>query len=110
MAEIEGYIRVYESSDGGTGKPCNTFWQFHIAAQPDVKAVITNNYQIAETMRFAVETNSKVRVTYDPDRGDTISQARIEFKYVCESLKIENCDGIPENICATRRFAPCDPN
>jgi hypothetical protein len=64
-------------------------------------------------MRLAVETNSKVKVTYDPAAGNTMSQARIEFKYVCEKRKIEPCDpnqpGAQREVCETLRYSPCDP-
>jgi hypothetical protein len=90
MATIEGYVTVFESSDGGTGDPAKTFWQFFIGTQP----VRTENRFLAETMRLAVDSSSKVSVTYDENKGNTMSQARIEFTYVCES----------------RRYAPCDKN
>jgi hypothetical protein len=109
MANIEGYVTVYESSDGGTGKPCNTFWQFFVGQQP----VSTENHWIAETMRLAISTNSKVNVTYDSDKGNRMSQARIEFNYICESRQIQECD-MPESkmkvICETRRYAQCEPS
>jgi hypothetical protein len=75
MAEVEDIVKVYESSDGGTGDPAKTVWQFFVGAQPTV----TKNREIAETMRLAIRTNQKVKVTYDPAKGNTISQARIEF-------------------------------
>ena len=87
MAQIEGYVTVYESSDGGSGDAAKTHWIFFVGGQ----ALNTDNYQIAETMRLAVVTNNSVRVQYDP-AGPTVSQARLEFDYVCE----------------TRRYAPCD--
>jgi len=109
MATAEGYIEVYESSDGGSGNPCRTFWQFFVGKQP----VVTENPQIAETIRLAISTSSKVRVTYDDQKQNTISQVRIEFKYVCESSTITPCVPDPAEpskvICETRRFAPCDP-
>jgi len=75
MAEIEGMVRVYESSDGGEGDPAKTTWQFFV----DNKAVITTNRDMAETMRFAVLTYRLVRVTYDDQKNNTISQVRLEF-------------------------------
>jgi len=107
MANIDGYITVYESSDGGTG--VNTFWQFFVNQQP----VLTENQFIAETMRLAISTNSKVNVTYDPEKGNTMSQARIEFKYICESHNILECDVSEPKmkvICETRRYAECKPS
>ncbi len=72
MAEVEGNVEVYESSDGGTGDPAKTVWQFFIGKQPTV----TKNHEIAATMRLAIQTAHKVKVTYDlPD--NTITQARI---------------------------------
>jgi hypothetical protein len=107
--QVEGYVCVYESSDGGTGDPAKTFWQFFVGAQP----VTTANHYLAETMRLAVETNSKVKVTYDPAAGNTISQARIAFKYVCAKRKIDPCDpnipGTPREVCETLRYSPCVP-
>jgi hypothetical protein len=81
MADIEDYVTVFESSDGGSGDPAKTFWQFFVGAQP----VGTNNPLLAETMRLAIKTSSKVKVTFDQKAGNTMSQARIEFKYVCNS-------------------------
>jgi hypothetical protein len=107
MAAIEGYVDVYEASDGGTGDPVQTFWQFFVGGQ----AVGTRNHRLAETMRIALETNSVVMVTYDPQNGSAISQVRIAFKYVCESRRIEVCDREPPEqsivICETRRVAIC---
>jgi hypothetical protein len=107
--QVEGYVCVYEASDGGTGDPAKTFWQFIVGKQP----VTTRNHYLAETMRLAVETNSKVKVTYDPDDGNTMSQARIEFRYVCEKRQIEPCDpsspDAQREVCETLRYSPCDP-
>ena len=74
MAEAEDYIRVYESSDGGSGNPVKTFWQFFVGEI----AVTTDNHFMAETIRLSIKTRRKVKVTYD-DRTKTISQVRIEF-------------------------------
>ena len=89
-ANAEGYVTVYESSDGGTGDPAKTLWQFFVGGHP----VTTENHFLAETVRLAIDTNSRVRVTYDADQGNKLSQVRIEFKYACE----------------TRRLAPCKPD
>lgn len=107
MLFIEDYVTVFESTDGGTGDPAKTFWQFFVGIQP----VITKNPLIAETMQFAIKTSSKVRVSFDPAAGNTMSQARIEFKYLCDSRKIQKCDPnlLDGTICETRRFAPCEP-
>lgn len=107
MANIEDYVTVFESSDGGTGNPVKTFWQFFVGAQ----AVNTENPFIAETMRLAVKTSSKVQVTFD-EKTHTMSQARIEFKYVCNSLEIQECEppNSRQKICETVRYAPCDKN
>lgn len=91
MATIEGHVTVFESSDGGTGDPVKTIWQFFVEAQP----VRTENRFLAETMRLAVDTSSKVRVTYDENKSNTMSQARIEFTYVCESTRYAPCDKNP---------------
>ena len=74
MADTEGKVEVYESSDGGTGDPAKTNWQFFVNGKP----VTTGNHFIAETMRLAIETDHKVRVTFNSD--STISQARIQFQ------------------------------
>jgi hypothetical protein len=107
MAQIDDYIRVFESSDGGSGDPANTFWQFFVGAQ----AVTTKNSLLAETMQLAINTNSRVRVTFDPAAGNRMSQARIEFQYVCNSRPIQRCEppapDSPQEICETIRYAPC---
>ena len=110
MADLEGYVTIYESSDGGSGDPRDIIWQFFVGPEP----VNTKNPYIAETMRLAISTNSQVRVTHDPNNR-TLSQARIRFKYICEALKIRVCkpdepEPVEEEICETRRLAPCDPN
>lgn len=106
MANVEGYVTVFESSDGGSGDPAKTFWQFFVGIQP----VGTRNPLLAETMRLAVDTSNKVRVTFDPSAGNTMSQARLAFEYVCNYRKIEKCEppGLPQEICETIRFAPCE--
>ena len=108
MADIEGYVTVFESSDGGSGDPAKTFWQFFVGTQP----VSTENPLIAETMRLAVNTSSKVRVTFDQSAGNKMSQARIEFKYVCNSREIQACEPpiAPQRICETIRYVPCEKN
>jgi hypothetical protein len=109
MANVEGYITVYESSDGGTGDPAKTVWQFFVGIQP----VNTENRWITETMQLAINTSSKVQVTYNQEKGNVISQARIEFKYLCESHEIQECNvPSPEMkvICETRRYTPCKPS
>jgi hypothetical protein len=91
MAQIEGHVSVYESSDGGTGDPAKTHWIFFVGGQ----ALNTDNKQIAETMRLAVTTNSIVRVQFDPT-GPTVTQARLEFDYVCETKRLAKCESKPE--------------
>lgn len=83
-SSVVGYITVYESSDGGTGDPAKTVWQFFV----DNRAVTTANHFLAQTVRFAVETNSQVRVTFDNGK---LSQVRIEFKYSCETRRLATC-------------------
>ena len=80
-ASATGSVTVYESSDAGSGDPTKTFWQFFVdtARGPGgTIAVRTRNVRLAETMRFAIETKSKVRVSYD-DVSFEMDQARIEF-------------------------------
>jgi hypothetical protein len=84
MATAEGYVMVYESSDGGTGDPAKTRWQFFVG---DV-AVSTDNHFLAETVRLAIDTNSRVQVTH---QDGTASQVRIEFAYVCETRRQALC-------------------
>jgi hypothetical protein len=55
-------ITVFEASDGGTGDPLNTVWQFFVDTQP----VSTKNERLAEAARLAVKTASRVEVTCDP--------------------------------------------
>jgi hypothetical protein len=89
VANAEGLVTVYESSDGGTGDPARTFWQFFVGPQP----VKTENHYLADTVQLAIRTNSRVKVTYDPAAGNMASQVRLEFEYACE----------------TRRLSPCKP-
>ncbi|WP_152620883.1 hypothetical protein [Bradyrhizobium japonicum] len=110
MGTIVGYVTVFESSDGGTGDPHQTLWQFFVdpgnAARQNV---ITKNTRLADTMRFAVKLNSRVRVSYD-DTTFVMAQARIEFSYLCEELTIQPCRGVPlepKMVCVTRRYSPC---
>lgn len=112
MANATGYIKVFEASDGGTGDPLKTFWQFFVDAQP----VTTKNEKLAETAKLAVITASRVNVTYDL-ADNAISQIRMEFQYVCNAELIRDCHP-PTNpqppdgtryVCATKRFAPCRP-
>ena len=51
MANIEDYVTVFESSDGGTGNAVKTFWQFFVGTQP----ITTENPLIAETMRLGFD-------------------------------------------------------
>jgi hypothetical protein len=112
MATIDGYIKVFEASDGGTGDPLKTIWQFFVDHQP----VITKNPKLAETAELAVTTASRVRVTYDP-ADNTISQIRMEFAYVCTAEPIHDCNIKPvpppppgtKYVCETKRYAPCEP-
>lgn len=108
MANVNDFVRVLEASDGGTGNPADTFWQFFVGAQ----AVTTRNPLLAATMKLAVETEAKVNVTFDPAGGNTMSQARIEYRYICEEQQITRCNPGPEpgpaqKICEGRRYAPC---
>jgi hypothetical protein len=113
MATARGYINVFEASDGGTGDPLNTVWQFFVGAQP----VTTKNERLAETAQLAVTTASRVDVTYDPVNGNALSQIRMEFKYVCAAELINDCNH-PANpqppagthyVCETKRYSPCKP-
>jgi hypothetical protein len=109
MASIEGYVTVFESSDGGSGDPAKTLWQFFVhALGGGTEQMTTENAKLADAMRLAIETTSKVRVTYD-DATRVMSQARVAMDYVCEAVKIERCGPVPEPmlICATRRYTNC---
>lgn len=114
MGTILGYVTVFESTDAGTGDPHQTTWQFHVDPGNAVKkAVITRNARLADTMRFAVEQDSRVQVTY-VDGTDVMVQARLEFNYLCEELRMQLCPGLgepvepePKTVCVTRRFSPC---
>jgi hypothetical protein len=90
MADVTGYIKVFEASDGGSGDPRKTTWQFFVDAQP----VITTNESIADTARLAVKTACRVKVTYD-ENAHVISQMRMEFSYLCNSEPIQDCDAEP---------------
>lgn len=108
MANANDYVRVFEASDGGTGNPADTFWQFFVGAQP----VTTKNALLAATMKLAVETEAKVDVTFDPAAGNKMSQARIEYRYLCEEQRITLCHPGPEpgptrKICEGRRYSQC---
>jgi len=112
MGSIEGYVTVLESSDGGSGNPAKTFWQFFVhVLGGTTQQVTTENARLAETMRLAVETTSKVRVTYDDDTK-IMSQARVAFEYVCETVKMEGCGPVqePTIVCMTRRYTKCQSN
>lgn len=115
MGAIDGYVTVYEFSDGGTGDPNQTLWQFIVdPGNAPREFVTTSNHQLAETMRLAVKTNSRVLVSYKDNAGHSMEQARIEFTYVCESLRLMGCPSTtgpeePLSICVTRRYSHCDP-
>jgi hypothetical protein len=75
---LNDFITVYESSDAGTGDPTKTTWQFFVGAKP----VTTTNSFLAETVRLAIMTNSKVMVTVN---GNTLTQVRIALKAPAKS-------------------------
>ncbi|MFQ3451745.1 hypothetical protein PMN64_00250 [Bradyrhizobium sp. UFLA01-814] len=112
MGTILGYVTVFESSDGGTGDPHQTLWQFFVdPGNAPRQNVTTRNARLAETMRFAVDTNSRVQVSYE-DGTLKMEQARIEFNYLCEELRIQPCvppgsPAEPKTICVTRRYSAC---
>lgn len=107
MSEVEGYVTVFECSDGGSGDPRKSFWQFFIGDTP----VGTENPYIAETMKIAIQTCRQVRVSYDPANGNRISQARLQYEYICYEERISRCSAPPsppvdDVIHETRRLAP----
>ncbi|MDZ4861588.1 MAG: hypothetical protein SGI88_21655 [Candidatus Hydrogenedentes bacterium] len=112
MANANGYVRVYESTDGGTGKPEDTTWMFFVGAD----SFATANPFHAETIRFAIKTNNRVMVTYD-ETNKSISQVRMEFSYICQEHEFRPCrpDDAgdnplpPKTICETYRYQPCVP-
>jgi hypothetical protein len=87
---VTGHVTVYESSDGGTGDPAKTLWQFFVDNHP----VTTENHFLAQTIRVAIGTNSQVQVTFD-DMTKKLSQVRIEFKYCCETRRLAECKQQP---------------
>jgi hypothetical protein len=87
-----GHVTVYESSDGGTGDPNMTLWQFFIDNQP----VTTKNHYLAQTARLAIETNSLVQVTYDDANQNKLSQVRLAFQYSCETRRSAECKPKPD--------------
>src|SRR5436309_1619703 len=91
MATKDGYIKVFEASDAGTGDPLQTIWQFFVDNQP----VTTTNEHLAHAAMLAVKTASRVRVTYDAG-SNVASQVRMEFSYVCTSESIRDCNQPPE--------------
>jgi len=107
----DGYVTVFETSDGGTGDPLDTLWQFFVDNQP----VTTKNERHAETARLAIKTATRVQVTYDSGSGNTISQIRMEFRYVCTEELIRDCHNSPpppegsRYICETKRYSRCHP-
>ena len=76
MADIEGRVTVYESTDGGSGRPEKTFWQFFIKDAEMEIAVNTYNPLIAETVRLAILAGAQTRVTYDTGTKE-VSQVRL---------------------------------
>jgi hypothetical protein len=87
--EVTGKVVVYESSDGGTGDPRRTFWQFHIYSKgdtptpPSKTAVTTNNPFFAETIRLALQIDKEVQVSYNVnDNNNVTTQVRIEIQLV----------------------------
>ena len=111
MAQAKGYITVFEASDGGTGNPCRTLWQFFVCSSTDRQAVRTENHWIAETALLAIKTNALVQVEYDAT-SSVVSQVRMTFDYVCESSEVEPCappESEPKVICETRRYTSCKP-
>lgn len=91
MGTIMGYITVFESSDGGSGNPANTKWQFLINTGGTAHdAVNTSNDKLADTMRLAIQTKSRVAVAFKDD-NHAIEQVRIVFNYICEKVSIQPC-------------------
>ncbi len=109
MGTIQGNVTRYESSDGGRGCAEKTVWQFFVAGRP----VTTENYNLAETMRLAIKTSNQVTVTFD-DTTNVMSQARLDFSYICEAREIVICrNGEPEPptlMCETKRYNRCEVN
>jgi hypothetical protein len=111
MANVLGYVTVYESSDGGKGDPNATSRQFFVdPGNAPRQAATTKNFHLAKTMALAIKTSSRVSVTYDAK--NEMEQARIEFNFICELEQIRPCSSNPEpqNICLTRRYVPCTPD
>jgi hypothetical protein len=65
-------ISVYESADGGSGNPVKTFWNISVGGT----SYKTDNFQLAETARLAILTNSKITVIADGNHK--LSEIRIE--------------------------------
>ena len=92
---IEGYVTVFEFTTAGA------LWQVFIDGTP----LTTTDENAAETLRLAIATSSRVRVSYDDVRA--ITQVRIQFCYRCESHAFTSCDGAPRTACETHRVSPC---
>jgi hypothetical protein len=73
LSPTTGFVTVYESSDGGTGDPAKTVWQFFVGGQP----VKTTNKYFAQTARLAVRTKSQVTATFNAVDGNVLSQLRV---------------------------------
>lgn len=74
MAQVTGFITVYESSDGGTGSGEKTSWQFFVGTHP----VSTKNPYLAETVRLAIKTDKMITATVD--ESGFLSQVRIALQ------------------------------
>jgi hypothetical protein len=72
--DVEGYVTVYESTDGGTGSPQKTFWQIFVGKTP----MGTKNAELAETARLAIMLKNKVNASYD-DTTSVILQIRLQL-------------------------------
>jgi hypothetical protein len=101
-----GYVCKFETTDEGGGV---TRWNFFIGGQP----VLTRNASVTDTIRLAIETATRVTVTYDHDDANAIVQVQMVFRYVCESRQIKPCPGVPgqqtDYVCETHRYDACDP-
>jgi hypothetical protein len=71
--DVAGKITVYECSDGGTGDPAKTTWQFFVGE----KAVITKSHFLAEAVRLALHMGRDVKVQVVSGTNNTLTQVRI---------------------------------
>src|SRR2546423_14305644 len=112
MPNIQGYITVFEATDGGSGLPAKTNWQFFVCNATQREAVTTVNPLVAEAVMLAIKTTAFVRVSYDAATR-VAAQVRMTYDYSCVGLTLDPCPNIPGDepkiVCVTKHFTTCKP-